>query len=358
MKKLDIYLSTHFLQILFFILIAVSFFFIIIDMVEFLDKFIDENVSRSIIFKYYLYYLPYIFELVTPMAVLLASLISIGQKARFNELAAMQTSGISLYRIAFPILVIGFLVSVLMIGFAEYVVAPANQKKFEIKREYLDKVPRQISTKQNNITFLQNENELTNIEYFDSEENIAYKVTVYQYDSGKLLSRIDAKQMIWKNDNWVLKDGISRMFQSNEEIVEPFSEKRLDDFPVLLTDLKKAQKQPDEMNFRELQKFIEQIIINGADPQKWYVDLYLKIAFPFSNLVIVIFGIPLASIRRRGGTALGFGLGLVIIFVYYGLIRTFQAIGHNGIIDPIVAAWGGNVIFGVLGIFLMIKAKK
>lgn len=358
MKKLDIYLSKHFLQILFFILIAVSFFFIIIDMVEFLDKFIDEDVPRNIVFKYYLYYLPFIFELVMPMAVLLASLISIGQKARYNELAAMQTSGISLYRISLPILVIGFLVSAFMVAFAEFIVAPANQKKFEIKREYLDKVPRQISTKQNNITFLQNENELTNIEYFDSEENVAYKVTVYKYDSGKLLSRIDAKQMVWKNNNWILTDGISRTFRTEEEIVEPFSEKRLNDFPFLLTDLKKAQKQPDEMNFRELKKFIQQIIINGADPQKWLVDLYLKISFPFSNLIIIIFGIPLASIRRRGGTALGFGLGLVIIFVYYGLIRTFQAIGHNGIIDPMVAAWAGNILFGTLGLVLMIKAKK
>lgn len=358
MKKLDIYLSKHFLQILFFILIAVSIFFIIIDMVEFLDKFIDEDVPSYIIFKYYLYYLPYIFELVMPMAILLASLISIGQKARFNELAAMQTSGISLYRISLPILVIGFVVSFFMIAFAEYIVASANQKKFEIKREYLDKVPQRITTNQNNISFLQNENELTNIEYFDTEENIAYKVTVYKYNSGTLLSRTDAKQMIWKNEHWLLIEGISRTFQDGHELVVSFKERRFDNFPVLLSDLKKAQKQPDEMNFRELKKFIQQIIINGADPQKWLVDLYLKISFPFSNLIIVIFGIPLASIRRRGGTALGFGLGLVIIFVYYGLIRTFQAIGHNGIIDPIIASWGGNVIFGILGIFLMIKAKK
>lgn len=358
MKTLDLYISKQFLQILLFILIAVSIFFVIIDMVEYLDKFIDENVPRVIIFRYYVYYLPYILELVMPLAVLLASLISIGQRARYNELTAMQTSGISLYRIALPLLIVGIILSGFMFFFGEYVVAETNQRKYQIKREYLDKISRQISTKKNNISFLQSEDERTNIEYFDSNTNTAYKVSIFKYRSGVLLSRVDAKRMIWKDNGWYLVDGVAREFQSRQEIARPFRERKFINFPLQLSDLKKAQKQPEEMNYRELKQFIRQIILNGADPQKWLVDLHLKIAFPFSNLIIIVFGVPLASIRRRGGAALGFGLGLIIIFVYYGLIRTFQAIGHNGLLHPIIAAWAMNGIFGLLGLVLMIKAAK
>lgn len=358
MNKLDIYISKKFIGVLFFALVAFSFFFIIVDLVETLDKFIDKQVPKNIVFQYYLFSLPYMVVLIMPIAVLLASLLSIGTLARFNELAAMQTSGISLYRIASPLFVIGIILSAFMFVFGDYVVPVANRNKFEIKRGYIDRVPRQISSKQNNICILQSENERTNIVFFDTETNIAHDVTIQKYSSGKLLTRLDAKQMIQQDGNWLLKDGIFRDFQGGSESAEFFSQYKLTNFPFDMQDIKKAQKHPDEMNTRELKKFIYQIIRNGADPQKWLVDLYLKYSFPFSNFVIIFFGIPLATMQKRSGAALGFGISLVICFVFFGLFRTFQAIGHNGLLDPMIAAWVSNIVFGIIGLVLLIKVKK
>jgi len=358
MTKLDLYISKKFISTLFFAIIAFVLFFIIVDLIELLDKFIDEQVSLEIGIQYYLYYLPYMIVLIMPIAVLLASLFSIGQLARYNELGAMQTSGLSLYRIIMPLIVIGFGLSVFMYYFGENIIPPANQKHFKIKREYLDKIPRQISGRKNNISILQSEDERTNIAYFDSEKNIAHDVSVQKYNAGRLLTRIDAKQMILENGQWILVDGISREFNHNGEIVKDFTKMELNDFPFELIDLKKAQKHPDEMNSKELKNFIIQIIHNGADPQKWLVDLYLKFSFPFTNFVIVLFGIPLATLQKRSGAALGFGISLAICFIFFGLVKTFQAFGHNGLLEPILAAWGSNLIFGSIGLFLLIKAKK
>ncbi|HDL17515.1 MAG TPA: YjgP/YjgQ family permease [Bacteroidetes bacterium] len=358
MNKLDIYISKKFLFTLLFALITFTVFFIIIDMVEYLDKFIDQQVPKNIIADYYLYYIPYMVVLIMPIAILLASLFSVGQLARYNELTAMQTSGISLYRIAFPLILIGFIISLAMFYFGEYVVPEAARKKFAIKRQYLDRVPRQITGKQNNISVLQSENERTNIAYFDVETNIAHDVTEQKYASGRLLTRLDAKRMIWRDGKWILQDGISRDFSNNREVVKQFSEKELTNFPFDLADLKKAQKQPDEMNSKELKKFIGQIIHNGADPQKWLVDLNLKYAFPFTNFIIILFGIPLASLQKRSGAALGFGISLAICFIFFGMVKTLQAFGHNGLLNPVVSAWGSNLFFGTIGILLMVKAKK
>ncbi len=358
MNKLDFYISRNFFNTLIFALVAFSLIFVIVDLVEFLDKFIDKQVPRITILTYYIYYLPYILVLVVPIAVLLASLFSIGQLARYNELTAMQTSGISLYRIALPLLISGFIISLLMILFGESVVPIASQRKFAIKREYLDQVPQQIFTKQSNINILQSENERINIGYFDSETNIAHDVTVQRYSSGVLLSRLDARKMIWQNNRWLLQDGISRQFQAGGEIARPFLQQEVNHFPFRPADLKKAQKQPDEMNYSELRQFITQIIHNGANPQRWLVELHLKIAFPFTNFIIVLFGIPLASLQKRSGAALGFGISLAICFLFFGLVKTFQAIGYNGMFAPWFAAWASNFIIGGIGIILLINVKK
>ncbi len=358
MSKLDRYISRQFLATLIFAIVAFAIIVVVVDLVEFLDKFIDRQVPKPIIVEYYLNYLPYIIVLILPIAVLLASLFSVGQMARYNELTAMQTSGISLYRIAMPLLIWGLLLSLFSLFFAEYVVPPTSARKFAIKREYIDRVSPQIFSRQTNINVLQGEYDRTYIDYYDHQTKTAHNVMIQHYASGRLISRTDARRMVWKGRQWVLQDGFFRRFQGDREIVSHFKEKPFPDFPFIPTDLQKAQKQPDEMNYQELRRFIQQIVRNGADPRRWLVDLHLKIAFPFSNFIIILFGIPLASIQRRSGRALGFAISLLICFFFFGLIKTFQAIGYNGLIHPVLAAWASNIIIGGLGIFMMIRAQK
>ena len=112
------------------------------------------------------------------------------------------------------------------------------------------------------------------------------------------------------------------------------------------------------MNYFELKKFIRQIERNGANAKKWLVDLHLKIAFPFSSFVMVLFGFPLAAMQKKSGKALGFGISLGICFVFFGLVKTLQTLGYNGVLAPWLAAWGSIFIVSGLGILLMIKSKK
>jgi lipopolysaccharide export system permease protein len=358
MTRLDKYISKQFLNTLLFAIVSFALITIVVDLVEYLDKFIDRQVPKIIIFQYYVYYLPYIIVLILPIAVLLASLFSLGQMARYNELTAMQTSGISLYRIGLPLFVLGFFLSIFMLLFAEYVLPPASARKMAIKRQYLDRVPQQIFSRQSNINVLQGEFERTYISFFDAKRQTAHEVMVQFYTDGGLRKRIDARRMVWADGKWYLEEGLVREFHNDSVSVQPFHRLELKNFPFQPEDLQKAQKQPDEMNFRELRQFIRQIVRNGADPQKWLVDLHLKIAFPFSNFIIILFGIPLASIQKRSGRALGFALSLIVCFFFFGLIKTFQALGYNGLIHPALAAWSSNLLIGGVGLFLLIRARK
>lgn len=358
MNKFDQYISRQFLNTLIFSVVIFTIFFIIVDLAENLDKFIDRDVPTDIVIQYYIYFIPYIIIFIIPIAVLLSTLFSVGQLAHHNELVAMQTSGVSLNRIAMPLLILGFIISVLMTLFTEYVMPPASKEKFAIKRKYLDRVSEKIFAQQNNINILQNENERIFISHFDSRENTAHDVSVQEYISGSLISRIDAKKMQWQEDHWVMQEGVSRTFTEGREQIVTFATRELHNFKVDPTELGNVQKKPDEMNFGELRKFIRRVERNGSDSTKWLVDLHMKFSFPFSSFVIVLFGIPLASSRKRSGKALGFGISLGICFLFFGLVKTLQTLGYNAILPPILASWGSNIIIIGLGMLLLAKARK
>ncbi len=358
MNKFDQYISRQFFYTLVFAVVIFTIFFMIIDLVENLDKFIDRKVPNEIVIQYYIYFIPYIIIFIIPIAVLLSTLFSVGNMARHNELIAMQTSGVSLNRIATPLLILGFVISLLMILFTEYVMPPASQKKFTIKRKYLDRVSEKIFLQQNNINILQDENTRVFISHFDSKENTAYDVMIQEYKQGSLVERVDAKKMRWQDGHWIMEEGISRIFTKDTEQIAPFETQEVRNFDIGPTELGKVQKKPNEMNHSELRKFIRRVERNGSDTTKWLIDLHMKFSFPFSNFVIVLFGIPLAASGKRSGKALGFGISLGFCFLFFGLVKTLQTLGYNGILHPVLASWGSNIIIAGIGILLMATARK
>lgn len=358
MNQFDKYISRQFLQTLIYSVVIFSLFFVIVDLADNLDKFIDRDVPTDIVVKYYIYFIPYIVIFIIPIAVLLSTLFSVGQLAHHNEIVAMQTSGVSLNRIALPLLILGFIISVFMTLFAEYVMPPASREKFAIKRQYLDRMSARMFAQQNNINILQNENERIFISHFDNRENIAHDVTVQKYVPGGMLSRMDAKKIFWRENRWVMEAGTSRIFSEEGEQIVSFDSTELKSLQIDPTELGNVQKKPDEMNFSELRKFIRRVEMNGADSLKWQVDLHMKFSFPFSSFVILLFGIPLAASRKRSGKALGFGISLGICFLFFGLVKTLQTLGYNSILPPILATWGSNIIIVLVGMLLLAKARK
>jgi lipopolysaccharide export system permease protein len=115
---------------------------------------------------------------------------------------------------------------------------------------------------------------------------------------------------------------------------------------------------PEEMNFSELNRFVDKMLSLGADARRWLVDLYMKISYPLANFIIVLFGAPMAARKRRSGPALGFALALLISFIYFLFLRTGQVLGHKGDLSPWVGAWIGNIVFGIGAIIIMFKVRK
>ncbi|MBC8183760.1 LPS export ABC transporter permease LptG [candidate division KSB1 bacterium] len=357
MKILDNYLLKQFLGTLIFALIAFTAIFIIIDLIEFLDKIIDHNVGFTIVFKYYVYYLPFIFILTLPVATLLASLFSVGQLARFNEITAMRASGLSNYRILSPLVIGGIFISLIAMYAGETLVPYANQQKKDVYQTYVKKNTRAGKRKTKNIQLQIDENQWLIVGFFDVKTNTAFKVSIEEFRNNSMTQRIDAPKMIWQDTTWLLEEGYQRQFKNNVEETRSFQKKELKNINFKPEDIARVQKKAEEMSYLELKRFIEEIIRTGGNPDRWLVELYLKISFPFANLIIILFGAPLASRKTRSGTAISFGISLLICFLYFGVIKLGQSLGHNGTLPPLFAAWLGNMLFGLGAVYILVKSN-
>jgi lipopolysaccharide export system permease protein len=357
MRILDRYISRKFLQVLLFSIVGFLSIFVIVDLIENLDKFIENDYPTKTIIEYYFNYLPFIMVLVLPVAMLISSLFSVGGMARQNEIVAMKAAGISLYRIFLPLFIIAIFVSLIGIGIANYLVPRTSERMTDIKEQYEDKKPRKMRLE--NVYIRDEEDRRITIRYYNVARNSGNTVSIRTFSGDTLAGRIDAKKITWQDSVWVLDTGYERTFTGAGETAVAFDKRLFSNSTFLPENIAKQLKIPEEMSYAELKDFIREVERNGADPDRWRVDLYLKISLPFANFILVLFGLPFSSSQtRRSGAAKGFGISLAVTFIYFGLLKTTQAMGHNGKIEPMLAAWFANIVFGLIGIYVMLRTRK
>jgi lipopolysaccharide export system permease protein len=366
-RILDRYIIRQFLLVFFFGLLAFIFIFIIIDMMEKLDDFIDAQVPTSTIVQYYIASIPDIVKLMVPVAVLLSALFVTGRLSSQNELAAIKSSGISLYRIMAPFLIITLIICFASIYLSGWLVPYANQKKFYIERAHLN---RSIQpTVRYNILFQEGRTRIVSIDYYDTQVKCARQISIQDFDSNDLTilrCRYDAQQMQWiqsKGDgeqkgDWVLLHGTTRSFLDSMQMLIPFDTLKVGRLSLTPSDIEKKQRTPDEMDYNELREFIANQQRAGQDVARWLVEYHFKLAFPFASIIMILFGVPFAANRQRTGAALGFGIATAVTFIYLGFMKASQVFGYNGDLNPLLTAWLANIIFLTAGIANLFRVQK
>lgn len=359
-KIIDRYLTKQFLQTALFALFAFLVIFIVIDMMENLDDFIDNNVPSQIILQYYLYFMPEIIRLMTPVAVFLSCLFVTGKLASQNELTAIRSSGVSLYRMMLPVLVTSAVISVFSFYFGGYVTPLANKEKVKIE---ISSMKKNIPLPGYNIFFQDSETRIVSIGYFDMTNYQANKVSIQDFNKNnpiEMVARIDASRMKYDTlkMTWTIYNGVKRFFHGDKETLQKFTEEKLSDLSFKPTDLKTKQEKPEEMTTSDLHDFYINQQKTGNDPTRTLIEYHSRYAFALSSLIVVFIGFPLASSKKRGGLALQFGISLLFTFIYLGFMKISQAFGKNGVLDPIVTAWSANIIFLVFAIINLIRTPK
>lgn len=360
MKIIDKYLIKQFIQTIVFGLLAFTVIFIVIDAMENLDDFIDESVPLIKVIHYYIVFAPEIIRLITPIAVLFAALYTAGKAANLSELTAIKASGVSLFRFMLPFIIATLFISMFSIYFSGYVVPMANKTKLNIDQQYLKK---NLNFANNNIFFQDSQQRIVSIAYFDASNDRANRVSIQDFnkdDLTQLKSRIDANNLVYDSLKhiWIANDGLQRHFVNNQQKLNYFKQMEIKDLNFLPADLLKKQTRPNEMNLSELSDLINSQKNAGNDPTATQIEYHSRIAFAFTSVIVVLFGLPISANKRKGGVAAQVGLNILVTFLYLVFMKISQAFGKNGSLHPVLTAWFANFIFMIAAAVNLYRARQ
>ena len=358
-KKLDRYLLRHFFASLTVVLVSFGLTFIVINAIEELRDFIDNDVPVLQILEYYFYFYGWIIKSFLPMFILMAGLFSISILARRNEILAMKASGRSLYRIALPFLIVVGLFSAGHFYYNEYIFPPWNQKRLEIKNFSIEKRSRSSYTNIDNIFRQIHPGYFYTLQSFNVERQEGSDLKIYLKERNRLRKIITASQLTFRNFQWVALNGVTRYFDSlHGATYTEFDTLVIADIEEKPKDFEKKMGNPDDMGIEELRSYIDLMRRTGGPYFREQIDLQLKYSYPMASFIIVLICIPFASNPRRGGIAVSIAAGAIISLVYFVLFRILQSAGYNDKIPVYVAVWGVNALFLLVGLIAIIKARK
>jgi lipopolysaccharide export system permease protein len=352
------YVLRQFLKVFIFSILSFTVIYITVDIFEEIDNFIDHDADLHYILLFYLYSIPFILTYITPVSLLLASVFSMGILGRRNELTALIASGLSLVRVARPILIAALVVSAGSLFFNDIVVTKANRAMKDIKHYEIEGRQRSDPYLKENLYYLGDDGFVYLARRYNHRTKTLYDLVVQRFEENTLARRIDAKRAFWDVDKWTFYQGFDRKFADQNEDVKSFQEMSVPELHELPDDFAKETIDQEDMNYSQLKTYVEKVRKRGGNVDKYLVDLHFKFSFPFAGFIFVILGVAFASGKRKPSMATGFGLTLAISFIYYGFLRVGQTLGHNGVLQPALAAQLGNILFLIVGLIALARANR
>ena len=356
-KILDRYIIKEVMSFVALAVAALTIMLIVRTLFELTDMLINKRVALLYVVKLLVYRLPAFLVLTFPMSLLASSELAIGRLSTDGEITAMRAAGISLRRIVIPFVIAALVISILSFVINDYIVPEANHIYQNIIREIvLKKGPSYI---RRNVFFRDAENRYFYVNRFDEKNMTMQDIMVYELSRENFSRTITAKKGEWVADTWKLENGTIHNYGEERETTYEVNFATMD--IIVKEDLQKFfknQREPIEMNSKELKQQISILQQGGADTKSLEVILHMKYSVPFSGLIFVLLGVPLGLRVKRGSKATGIIISIVLVFVYYVFVSTTRSFGRGGMLTPVLAAWLPNIIFAILGTIIIFRAEK
>ena len=294
--------------------------------------------------------LPSIIVITFPMSVLLGSLMAFGRMSAASEIIVMRSGGQNFPRLAMPIFITALCISLGTTAFNEFVVPKANNAYNRIINEEV-KAGAQPTTQDHIILKNVKGSDISSLMYarqYDGQEKRLKDLTVQEFVNDVLTRVEKADYAEWDGDKWIMHKGTRTMTFNHQTL--PISQKP--------NKMAESQKKPDELTIRELKEQIKVLDNNSVDTNKMKVELFNRFSMPLASLVCALVGAPLGLQKQRGSSSIGFGISVIVIFIYYSIMTISNALGNGGRIPPYVAAFLPDVITGIAGIWLIYKKSR
>ncbi len=365
-RLLDVYLAKQYFHILGMTTVGMLGLFYISTFVDLSDKWFKGQTSLGMLAQFLFWSTPEWLTYILALSVLLSSLVTIGLLTKNSELIVMRACGISLYRTALPLLIFAFAASAVLFAMEERVLATANRQAALLKHTIRTGSPQTFGV-MNRKWIVGRKGEVYHYQFYDPRKRELNGLSVFDFDEAAhtIRSRMFAAKATYAPTagptgtmtQWRLEQGWSREFGPRTQVKE-FSQ-----FPDRTVALEAADyfvtetREPDLMNFGQLRTYIGELRASGYNVLEHEVGLNRKVAFPFVTVVMTLIAVPFAVSTGKRGAMYGVGIGIVLALVYWVMISIFAAFGIGGLLDPMLAAWAPNLLFGAAAAFLLLTVR-
>ena len=356
---LDDYVIKDFLLYLGMILATFLMLLLVFTLFELLGDILRNQISPLIVAEYMINVAPYFLYNVTPLSILLAVLVTFGLMQRSNEITAIKATGISIYRIVVPVLVVCTMLAGGLFFFDQLYLPHANKRQDALRNEIKGKPPQTYLNPDRKWIFGQHSN-IYYYQFFDPDRDQFGNLEVFQFDPAnfQMTRRVYADRAHWDDrlQRWVCTQGWERDVAGSA--IEDYRTFEVSTFPMLSEQpsyFKKEVKQSSEMSYEELRHYIHDLQQSGFDVVRLRVQLHKKFAFPLITLIMAILAVPFALSAGKRGAIAGVAVAVGVAVVYWTVSGLFEAMGNISQLPPMLAAWSPDLIFAFVGGYLILR---
>lgn len=359
MRILALYVAREFLKLFAFLVVGFVAIFTLFDFIEKVDNFMEAGVPGSAMFSYFLLQVPEVTALMIPMAILMASILSLGLMAKKNEIVAVKSSGISMFRFTLPIVLLAMVLALSVAMINEVVLPITKTRTNYIWNVRVEKQAGKLYQKEH--FWYKGHDAIYQVGFYLPESQSLAQVTCYRFGPEfTLTERIDAKRARYLGGKWLFFDGLyQKRLPEGGYSAQIFNQLQVA-LPEKPSDFSRMSKPSEEMSLAELARYVGKLERQGFDPLRQRVDMQAKLSFPFVCLIMALIGIPLALFKEKGRflpAAVLIGLG-VALFYWVGFSYVKSIFGYTGVLPAIIVAWLPNLFFGLVGMFMFTHVKQ
>jgi len=352
------YLIREFFGMFVPILLGFVILYLIVDFFDRLDILLKNHATPAATLRYFLFKVPLIVTQILPPAVLAGMLLSLGMLSRRNEVTALRASGVSLLQTALPLLTLAAMISIGALIWDETVV-PYCTREYQ----YVNNVEIRKRTQRGILSdreiWYHGADGFYNIAHIDARHATLFGLTIYRTDPSFDLQRvIEVPSAHWSDSGWISTGATERTMGADGQIFT----RQLASTEVLIhetvNDFLEVRREPEELSYLALRQRIADLQKKGIDASSYLVDLNLKLALPFTTLILACVAIPLAGrVQRHPSVTAIVGIGLAIGFAYWVVLALTNSLGQSGVLPPLLAAWAANVIYLLIGAGLFLSTE-
>jgi len=357
-KIIDIYILRKFLGTFFYAIALLVVIVVVFDISENIQDFIDKKAPVSaIIFQYYFNFIPFFVNLFSPLFSFIAVIYFTSKLAGFNELSSILGSGISYRRILVPYLAGAFIIASMSFMLSNFLIPYTNKNMLDFKDQYISK---RVKNKDGDIHVKIATDTYVYVETWNNKKNMGYNFTLEKMNFDGVYYKLKAQNVQWDSikNNWRLNGYLKHYAWGNNELIMQ-GEKMDTTLNMSPKDFVYIRDDMETMNFFQIREYIKKERLKGSDKVKFFeVEKHRRMAAPFATVILSIIGLTVAGRKTRGGLGIHLAVGLLLSFSFIMFMQVTTVFATYGDLNPMLAVWIPNILFGLLSIYLIRTAPK